>query len=130
MALSPDNRFLLSGGKKKIKLWEVATGKLVRTFGGLFASQNYVITLQFSPDGQRALSTNNNGEMIYWDVSTGKELHVFNKEEEKKKSAACAVFSPDGRFALQGHKGVMKLWDLTTHQLVREMKKYAGQIRS
>lgn len=130
VALSPDNRFLLSGGKKKIKLWEVATGKLVRTFGGLFISQNYVVNLQFSPDGQRALSTNNNGEMIYWDVSTGKELHVFNKEKEKKKRAACAVFSPDGRFALQGHKGVMKLWDLTTHQLVREMKKHAGQIRS
>ncbi len=130
VALSPDDRFLLSGGKKKIKLWEIASGKLVRTFGGLFSSQNYVITLQFSPDGQRALSTNNNGEMIYWDVSTGKELHVFNKKEDKIKRAACSAFSPDGRFALQGHKGVMKLWDLTTYRLVREIKKHAGRIRS
>lgn len=130
VALSPDDRFLLSGGKKKIKLWEVATGKLIRTFGGLFSSQNYVVTLQFSPDGQRALSTNNNGEMIYWDVSTGKALHVFNKEEEKRKVAACAVFSPDGRFALQGHKGVMKLWDLSNYQLVKEIKRHADPIRA
>ncbi|MGD2150630.1 MAG: caspase family protein [Desulfobacterales bacterium] len=130
VALSPDDRFLLSGGKKKIKLWEVATGKLIRTFGGLFASQNYVVTLQFSPDGQWALSTNNNGEMIYWDVSAGKALHVFNKGEEKKKVAACAIFSPDGRFALQGHKGVMKLWDLTHYRLVKEMKGHADPIRA
>ena len=130
VALSPDDRFLLSGGKKKIKLWEVATGKLVRTFGGLFSSQNYVITLQFSPDGQRALSTNNNGEMIYWDVATGKELHIFNKDEEKEKRAATAVFSPDGSLALQGHKGVMKLWDLTSYQLIREIKKHADPIRA
>jgi len=130
VALSPDDRFLLSGGKKKIKLWEVSTGKLVRTFGGAFSSQNYVISLQFSPDGRRALSTNNDGEMIYWDVSTGKALHVFNKEEEKKKYAANAVFSPDGRLALQGHKGVMKLWDLTSYQLVKEMKKHADPIRA
>lgn len=130
VALSPDDRFLLSGGKKKIKLWKIATGKLVRTFGGLFSSQNYVTTLQFSPDGRRALSTNNNGEMIYWDVSTGKELHVFNKREEKKKRAAAAVFSPDGRFALQGHKGVLKLWDLSSYKLVKEMKKHADPIRA
>jgi WD40 repeat protein len=130
LALSPNDRFLLSGGKNKIKLWEVASGKLIRTFGSFFASQHYVITLQFSPDGQRALSTNNNGEMIYWDVSTGKEIHVFNKNEEKKKHAANAVFSPDGKFALQGYKGVMKLWDLTSYQLVKEMKKHAVPIRS
>jgi len=131
VALSPDDRFLLSGGKKKIKFWDVAKGKLIRTFGGFLSSQNYVISLQFSPDGQRALSTNNNGEMIYWDVSTGKKLHVFNKKkEEKVKLAATAVFSPDGRFALQGHKGVMKLWDLTSYQLVKEMKKHAAPIEA
>lgn len=130
VALSSDDRFLLSGGKKKIKLWEISTGKLIRTFGGIFSSQNYVITLQFSPDGRRALSTNNNGEMIYWDVATGKALHVFKNEEEKKKYAATAVFSPDGRFALQGHKEIMKLWDLTSYQLVKEMKKHADPIRT
>ena len=128
VALSPDGRFLLSGGKKKIKLWKVATGKLVRTFGRAFSSQDYVITLQFSPDGQQALSTNNRGEMIYWDVSTGKELHVFEEDEATWKCAATAAFSPDGRFALQGHKGVMKLWDLGSFQLVREMKKHADLI--
>jgi WD40 repeat protein len=54
VAFSPDGRAFLSGGSDKtLKLWDIATGREIRTFVGHTDS---VIAVAFSPDGRNALS--------------------------------------------------------------------------
>jgi WD40 repeat protein/tetratricopeptide (TPR) repeat protein len=54
VALSPDGRHALTGGKDQVvRLWDVATGECLRTFEG---HNSEVTCLRFSPDGTFALS--------------------------------------------------------------------------
>ena len=53
-AFTPDGSILASGGfDQKVKLWNVATGKELRTFEG---HQGLVLSLSVSPDGHTLVS--------------------------------------------------------------------------
>ena len=72
IALSPDGRYLVSGSRDKtIKLWELSSGRELRTFTG----HTYVVSsVALSPDGRYLVSGSYDGTVRLWDVSTGKEL--------------------------------------------------------
>ena len=54
VAFSPDGKLALSGSRDTtLKLWEVSTGRELRTFNGHSSS---VESVAFSPDGKLALS--------------------------------------------------------------------------
>ena len=110
VAFSPDGRLALSGSlDNSLKLWEVATGRELRSFNG---HTNYVNSVAFSPDGRFALSGSEDTTLKLWDVATGKELRTFNGHTSYIHSVA---FSPDGRLALSGGlDGMLKWWDVAT----------------
>ncbi len=63
VAISPDGKSILSGGIDGIKMWDVATGRLIRIFIG---HSDYIKSLVFSPDGTRFYSLSGDGTILLW----------------------------------------------------------------
>ena len=108
---SPDGKYLVSGSSdKNIKLWEVETGREIRTF----VAEDMVDFVAFSPDGKFLLSLESKGGAKLWDVKTGKEIRKLRKGG-KPLPAIAAAFSPDGTSlaVVAGQKGKPPLGDLT-----------------
>jgi len=54
VAFSPDGKHLLSGSHDKtVKLWDAASGQMIRAFGLHPESADWVMFVAFSSDGKR-----------------------------------------------------------------------------
>ena len=115
VAYSPDGRTVLSGSDDStLKLWDVASGREIRTFSGNTAA---VTAVAFSPDGQTVLSNSRDRTLKLWDVATGQEIRTFPGGTNGVSSVA---YSPDGRMALSDSEdSTLKLWDVATGQEIR-----------
>jgi WD40 repeat protein len=116
VAFSPDGRTVLSGSADKtLRLWEVATGKNLRTFE---QHMDLIFSVAFSPEGRTALSASKDKTFVLWELTTGKALRTFTGHSD---AVASVVFSPDGRSFLSGSNDyTIKLWDTATGSELRE----------
>jgi WD40 repeat protein len=119
VAFSPDGRYALSGSHDAtLKLWEISTGREVRSFSG---HTTWVKSVAFSPDGLYALSGSSDKTLKFWDVSTGRNVRSFSGHTHTVTSVA---FSPDGLYALSGsYDKTLKLWNVSTG---REIHSFFG----
>jgi WD40 repeat protein len=96
LAFSPDEELLVAGGMQPV-LWQVSSGKLVRSFPGM-GSQN-CSSLAFSPKlegGRRLLAaTFRDGLVRVWDVESGAIVRAPGRHGG---TARGAQFSPDGEY--------------------------------
>ena len=75
VAIAPDGRTALSGSvDKTLKLWDLASGKELRTFTG---HSDVVSSVAIAPDGRTALSGSWDKTLKLWDLASGKELRTF-----------------------------------------------------
>src|SRR5262249_37798453 len=118
VAISPDGRRALSGGEDTIvRLWDLASGEVIREFRG---HTEWVFSVVFSPDGKLAYSTSGgrisrgwqdgrDAAIRVWDVETGRE--AFRMEGHRGVVRSVAV-SPDGRRVVSGGRdGSVILWN-------------------
>ena len=126
VAFSPDGRFALSGSwDQTLRLWEVATGKEIRSYVGHMGGVNSVA---FSPDGKLALSGGDD-TLRLWDVATGKEIRSF--VEHKISFVKYVAFSQDGRFALSGSLDrTLRLWNIATGKEIRSFSGHTGGVNA
>jgi len=93
VAASPDSNYVVTGSRdKSAKLWELSTGREVRSFLG----HDYSVTsLDISSDGKYLLTGSNDETARLWEVETGKEVFLVNPVHEQIKHVA---ISPDMKF--------------------------------
>ena len=130
-ALSPDGKYLLTGGLKEngFRLWDLSRGVQIRQFKtegtGTVVSWNQHsygtvqvgMPVAFSSDGKYCLSGGR--ELKFWDVSSGKEIRTISDMNSRLLSV-----SSDGRKVLSvgtiPRKSHMALYDITTGNLIKE----------
>jgi Tol biopolymer transport system component len=140
LAFTPDGKGLASGGYStnskttladgEIKVWDVDTGELRKTFKG---QPGIVECVAFSRDGKLLASAYQVGgnQPRVWDAGTGNRRHVLAGHA---RHTTVVVFSPDGKVLAsagtdkEGH-GEVKLWDLTTGK-ERKLFRAVGRLRA
>jgi WD40 repeat protein len=95
VAYSANGKFLVSGGHDRaVRLWDAASGNLVREFLG--AHEGAVLAVALSPEGKEVLSAGDDTKIHVWSVTTGDQLGTFS---EHKTPVRALVVTPDGRLA-------------------------------
>jgi len=143
VVFSPDNRWLASGGKDNvIKIWDLATGNILRT---LYGHTTNVNALAVSPDGkllasgsgdindQRDLGAFTQGGVVggeadntvrIWSVQTGQQLQVLRGSE---LPVGAVAFSSDGRTLTSVSGDAIKVWDVSAGTELRSQKTQYGK---
>ena len=133
VAYSPDGRFFLSGSNDRtVKLWEAASGRLVRQFE---VPRYGVSSVAFSPDGSRILAgiafiyrETQATTLRLWDAASGSVLLDFSSYHASVSSVA---FSPDGKQILSGGgDNIVRLWDAQSGALVRSFEGHRDWVHS
>ena len=126
VAVSADGRYALSGDAgKTIKLWEVSTGKEIRTFKG---HADIVSALTFSPDGAYALSGSADKTVKLWEVATGRQIMSFEGHTGEVTSVA---FSRDGLFAVSGSRDkTVRVWEVKSGRAMRVLAGHASIVNA
>jgi RNA polymerase sigma factor (sigma-70 family) len=110
-------RLMIGGGNGfgaaddlSIRLWNVATGKLIRKFD---SSTDGVTAVAFTPDGRMLATANRNQTLTLWETATGKLRAEFKSKDPSTTTVLAVAFSPDGKtLAAGGADGSIQIWDV------------------
>jgi WD40 repeat protein len=118
LAVLPGGRQLATvGDDMLVKLWDAASGELIRTFEGHqaktpegFATAIYAVAA--SPDGKLLASGDRIGHVCLWEVATGQllarlqatEFYTYDRRTRDRSIGGirAILFLPDGRLAIGG----------------------------
>jgi WD40 repeat protein len=112
----PDGKTLVSsGGSSRTWLWDVTTGKPIRSFTHAATSAS------FSPDG-KTMAAGQGNVVRLWDVATGKEIGQLAGHT---RTLVSTCFSGDGKALASCDKDdFIRLWDVATGQELRQFDAY------
>lgn len=113
VALSPDGRWLVSGGTY-LTIWEMATGKAVRRWQ---VPQTWIMSVAWSPQGQLLASGHSDGKVRLWEWSSGQLRRVLRGHRGLLYQV---VFSADGRWlASASADETARLWEVASGKELR-----------
>jgi WD40 repeat protein len=129
LAFSRDGKQLATGGGEpsrggEIKLWDVASGQLVRDFPKTHSDA--VFSLDFSPDGKFLASGAADKMARVIELSSEKIVRNF---EGHSHHVLGVSWSADGRMlATAGADGMVKVWDFTTGERKKNIEGYDKEV--
>ncbi|HKM55678.1 MAG TPA: caspase family protein, partial [Isosphaeraceae bacterium] len=130
-ALTPDGRTLAAGGGAGWRLGEVpiylidlATGRILRVLKG---HTNGIISLAFSPDGERLASGSHDRTSRIWSAVSGRCERVLEGHEDVVWDVA---FAPDGRhLATASFDKTGRIWSLADGRCEAVLRGHEKEVR-
>jgi WD40 repeat protein len=144
VALAPDGKTLAVAADNALQLWEVATGKEIRTIQG---PQGGLVGLLFSPDGRTLAGRAPGGSLFLWAADTGQTIRQIKPAPRKAGNvfvlnlggrgpdAPNMAFTPDSKMLAasatdEKEEGpavrLVKFWDVATGKEVRKIEAPRG----
>lgn len=125
VAFSPDGDLLASGSwDRQIKLWDVRAGVEVRSLSNHW---HYVTSVAFGPDGLMLASGSTDRSIRLWEVATGIQLHEMG-DWKSGNDVSSVSFSSDGELVASGHNHGVRLWDVSTGDLIQTLLGHDGSL--
>ncbi|MBN3879537.1 serine/threonine-protein kinase [Nostoc sp. JL23] len=125
VAISPDGKTIASSGDRTIKLWNLATGKLIASLNGHFQQVNVVV---ISPDGKLLVSASDDNTIKIWNLATRKQIRTLIGHSD---SVHALAISADSETLVTGSDdNTIKIWDLATGEQIRTLAGHTFWVRS
>jgi RNA polymerase sigma factor (sigma-70 family) len=113
VAFSPDGKLLASGDVLNAHLWDLATGRKLRTFPGFDGGKDFkrpdwrgglvgIHALAFSPDGKTLAVGEGDRRISLWDVATGRRLRRLEGAGYRR-----ILFLPGGKGILSANDALV-----------------------
>jgi WD40 repeat protein len=101
-----------------LRLWEVATGKVVRPFGE--RHDGPVADCFVAPYDKQALTYGWDWTIRVWDLTTGQEVPSLRRKLDDPSQYRGVAFSPDGKrfISLHARDRVLRLWDVSSGKII------------
>lgn len=117
LTLGTDPKFLfVAGAEPTIKVLNVATGQVMRSFVGHTDAVN---AIEISPNQNYLLSGSNDKSARIWDLKTGKEIRKLPVDCWKVTAVA---FTFDSKYCATGcNDGSVKVWEVETGKLIQNI---------
>ena len=129
LRFSPDGKWLATGGGEptrggEIKLWDVATGKLVNEFKNVHSDA--VFGLDFSPDGKFLASSAADKFVRVTEIATGKVVKAF---EGHTHHVLGVSWKHDGRTLVSaGADNLIKVWDFASGERKKNIEGFGKEV--
>jgi eukaryotic-like serine/threonine-protein kinase len=90
------------------------------------AHADWVMSVGFSPDGERIISAGRDGSIAVWQATSGREVFRWQAHEG---AIPCVNFLPSGRHILSGGEdGTIRLWTSDTGRQKRALTGHHGAV--
>jgi WD40 repeat protein len=134
LAISPDGKYIASGGYQEVIIWDVQTGLLrhrISLDGDKPVFAERVVALAFSPDA-KLLATGGgapteDGEIKVFDVATGKQM--LDIKSGHSDTVFGVSFSPDGKMlATCGADKFVKTWEIPGGKFIKSFEGHTHHV--
>jgi WD40 repeat protein len=122
VCFSADNKYVVTGSRdQSARLWELETGKEIRSFMGHSAP---VYAVAISTDGKYVLTGSGDNTARLWETATGKEVRQFLGHTGYVQAVA---ISANGRYAMtNSYDQSARLWEIETGKELRSFPGHVG----
>jgi WD40 repeat protein len=109
VAFSPDSTKLATcGADKFVKVWEVPSGKFLKSFEG---HTHHVLDVGWKSDGKLLASGGADNAIKVWDYEKGEQARTIPNAHQKQITRL-AFFGKAGLFLTSGGDAAVKLWNI------------------
>jgi WD40 repeat protein len=106
------NRLISGGTDNTIKIWDIATGQMLKNLSG---HTSFINALDITSDDRTLVSAGADSTVRIWDLVAGRQRQVL---QGHKSYINALIISPDGQLlASGGADQVIHIWELSTGKL-------------